>query len=119
MKTTVIGAGAIGGISGAYLTRAGRDVTMVEAYEPHLERIREGVRIDGVRGDLTVPLKAVLPHDLEGPLGIVLLAVKSAKTLEVLETIKPLLVPESVIVSLQNGINEDRIASVVGAERVI
>ena len=119
MKITVIGAGAIGGISGAYLTKAGRDVTLVEAYEPHLEGIRNGVVIDGVRGDLTVPLNAIPPGELEGPLGVVLLAVKSAKTLEVLERIELMLEPETVIVSLQNGINEDRIASVIGPERVI
>jgi 2-dehydropantoate 2-reductase len=119
MKITVIGAGAIGGISGAYLTKAGRRVTVVEAYEPHLEAIRKGVVIDGVRGDLAVPLNAISPEELEGPLGVVLLAVKSAKTLEVLERIQSMLEPESVIVSLQNGINEDRIASVIGPERVI
>jgi 2-dehydropantoate 2-reductase len=119
MKITIVGAGAIGGISGAYLTKAGRDVTMVEPYREHLERIRKGVRIDGVRGEMTVPLNAVSPDELKGPLGVVLLAVKSTKTLEALDNIKPLLDPDTVIVSFQNGINEDTIASAVGPERVI
>jgi 2-dehydropantoate 2-reductase len=119
MKVTIVGAGAIGGISGAYLTKAGRDVTMVEPYKEHLERIRKGVRIDGVRGEMIVPLDAVSPDELKGPLGLVLLAVKSSKTADALDRIRPLLESDTVVVSLQNGINEDRIASLVGRERVI
>lgn len=98
MKITILGAGAIGGISGAYLTKAGREVTMVEPYKEHLEGIRKGVRIDGVRGEMAVPLDAVLPDELKGPLGIVLLAVKSTKTLEALDNIKPLLESDTTIV---------------------
>jgi 2-dehydropantoate 2-reductase len=105
MKITILGAGAIGGISGAYLTKAGREGTMVEPYKEHLERIRK--------------VDAVLPDEFKGPLGVVLLAVKSTKTLEALDNIKPLLESDTTIVSLQNGINEDRIASVVGPQRVI
>lgn len=45
MKLTILGAGAIGGICGAYLTRAGKEVTMVEPYKEHRERIREGVPV--------------------------------------------------------------------------
>jgi len=119
MKLTILGAGAIGGICGAYLTRAGREVTMVEPYKEHRERIREAVYIDGVRGELTVPLNAVAAEELTGSLGLVLLAVKSARTLEALENIRPLVASDTTIVSLQNGINEDRIASVVGPERVV
>jgi len=100
MKITILGAGAIGGICGAYL-------------------IREGVCVDGVRGELTTPLNAVVAEELTGPLGLVLLAVKSTKTLEALENIRPLLEPDTTIVSLQNGINEDRIASAIGPERVV
>ncbi len=119
MKITIVGAGAIGGICGAYLTKAGRDVTLVEPYREHLERIRKGVRIHGVRGEMTVPLNAVSPDELKGPLGVVLLAVKSTKTVEAVDNTKPLLEPDTTIVSLQNGINVDTIAAKVGPQRVI
>jgi 2-dehydropantoate 2-reductase len=119
MTITIIGAGAIGGICGAYLTRAGRDVVLVEPFKEHRDRIRREVFIDGVRGEIKQPLDAIAPEDLAGPLGLVLLAVKSPKTVEAVESIMPHAGPDTLVVSMQNGINEDTIARMLGADRVI
>ena len=65
MEITIVGAGALGSICGAYLTKAGRNVTLVEPFKEHRERIKKGVFIDGVRGEITMPLNAVEARDLK------------------------------------------------------
>jgi 2-dehydropantoate 2-reductase len=119
LDITIVGAGALGAICGAHLVKAGRGVTLVEPLEEHRERVRKGVRIDGVRGEMTMPLNAVEAKDLKGPLELVLLTVKTPCTLDALNDIKPFVGPDTLIVTLLNGISEDTIASVFGAERVM
>ena len=87
MRITIIGAGAIGGICGAYLTKAGRKVTLVEPYKEHRDRIKEGIFIDGVRGEMTVSRTAIPWEDLKGPLELALLTVKTTPTPEAIEEI--------------------------------
>jgi len=119
MNITIVGAGAIGGICGAYLTKAGRDIVLIEPHEKHRNLIRQGVHIDGVRGELEVPLNAISIDQLDRALELVLLTVKSGRTVEALEPLKPFVGPDTVIVSLQNSVNEDIIASMFGAERTV
>lgn len=107
MKFTIIGAGAIGGLAGAYMTKAGHDVLLVDRWKEHVDALNtNGMVIDGVRGDLTVKVKAATPDQLEGDLGVVLIATKSQHTLEALKQITPLLTADSAVVSYQNGFNE-------------
>src|SRR3954452_18592069 len=74
---TIVGAGAIGGTVGAFLTDAGYDVTMVDVVLEHVRVMNErGLRITGMRGDRTFPVKALLGSDLQGPLGVTFLCVK-------------------------------------------
>jgi 2-dehydropantoate 2-reductase len=119
MRITIVGAGAIGGICGAYLTTAGRDVTLIEPYEPHRERITAGVFIDGARGEMTVPLNAIPWEELDGSLELVLLATKTTRTHDALEALRPHIGPDTLIVTLLNGISEDAIAAAFGPERVL
>lgn len=119
MKITIYGAGAIGGCVGAYMARAGEDVQLVDKMAEHVDAMsRAGLRITGF-GDFNVPVKACTPRELQGPLGIVFLAVKSQDTDAALDTLAPLTGPDTIIVSLQNGINAPRIAARIGAERVV
>lgn len=117
---TIVGAGAIGGTVGAFLTDAGYDVTLVDVVPEHVEAMNErGLRITGLRGDRTFPVKAVLASDLRGPLGITFLCVKGHFTEPAMQQIGPLLAPDGYILSLQNGLNEEIIARHVGAERTV
>jgi 2-dehydropantoate 2-reductase len=118
-EITIIGGGAIGGIIAAYLTRAGLDVTVADQWHEHVTVACESMVIDGCRGDLAVPIRAVTPEDLHKPLDIVFLAVKSGDTSKALKLIVPLLKAGSIIVTLQNSINEDIIASAVGRQRTM
>jgi 2-dehydropantoate 2-reductase len=119
MRFHVVGAGAIGGITGAFLARHGEDVHFVDVVPEHVDAINaKGLRVDGVAGEFSVPTRASLLRDLRGPLDIVLLAVKSQHTLTALDGIEPHLGPSSLVVSLQNGLNPDRIAERIDAGRV-
>ena len=120
MKVTVYGAGAIGGTTGAALARAGHDVLLVDSHPQHVEAINaHGLTIERDGEATTTRVRAVLPADLGHDLPLVLLAVKSHHTAEVLGPLTPRLAPTGVIVSLQNGLSEELIAQAIGPERTV
>jgi 2-dehydropantoate 2-reductase len=110
----ILGAGAIGGLAGAYMTRAGHDVLLVDRWAEHVAAMNaHGLSIDGVRGKMTIPVKAATPDQLTAPLEGVLVATKSQHTIEALRQILPLLTRDSFVVSFQNGFNEPDIAALL------
>lgn len=119
MDLTVVGAGAIGGITGAYLARAGHRVTFVERDAEHVEAIRHhGLEVGGA-SEFTVHVPALLPHEVSGRIQTLVLAVKTLHTREALERLAPLLAPDGVVLSMQNGLEEEKIAALVGRERTV
>jgi 2-dehydropantoate 2-reductase len=119
MTITVYGAGAIGGLAGAYLAQAGEDVLLVDKVAEHVNAInRHGLKITGA-ADFTVPVRACRSEELRGPLGLTFLAVKSQDTDAALDVLAPLVGPDTVVVSLQNGMNPPRIAARIGADKVV
>lgn len=119
MRVTVVGAGAIGGIVGAHLAARGHDVTFVDADRAHVEAIRrDGLALRGA-ADLRVFARALLPEEMPELSGPVLLAVKSRHTREAMRAVAPRLGPEGFVVSLQNGLEEYKIASFVGEARTV
>jgi 2-dehydropantoate 2-reductase len=114
-EITVVGAGAIGGFVAARLLAAGVDVAVADANEEHAAAMREhGLRVSGAQ-TLHVRPRVGLPDRLE----TVLLAVKARHTEDALTAIAPRLAPGGFVVSLQNGLEEYRIADAVGAERTV
>src|SRR5215510_11128097 len=77
----IIGAGAIGSVVGGMLTRAGRDVTLIDQWPEHVESMRKiGLRLSGTCGEHLVPVKALHIHELQSvtePFEAVFLSVKS------------------------------------------
>ena len=120
MTITVYGAGAIGGITGARLTQADHDVLLVDKAEDHVAAMNAGgLTIESREGAVTIPVRAITPGALGAGLELVLLAVKSQDTPAALEVLKTRLAADGAIVSLQNGLNEEVIAGVVGAHRTV
>ncbi|BDE08034.1 hypothetical protein WPS_33100 [Vulcanimicrobium alpinum] len=126
MKVTIVGAGAIGGLAGAFMTKAGYDVLLVDRWQEHVDALnRDGLFIDGIRGEMRIPVRAATPETLTGPLEAVLIATKSQHTGDAVREILPLFGPQTFIVSYQNGFNEPLIAEILhgaglgGMERVI
>ncbi len=120
MKILVMGAGALGGYFGARLAFAGHDVTFV-ARGAHLEAMqKQGLRIESRCGDIRLSkVKAVEDVSKVETPDVVMLMVKTYDVEAAAIQLKPVLGPETLIVSCQNGVSApDRIASVVGAGRV-
>lgn len=119
-KPVIFGAGAIGGLIGAYTQRAGNDVLLVDKAADHVAHMNaHGLHVFGNYGDFTVPVTAATPDALPNNLDLVLLAVKGQDTETALDVIAPKLAPSGAIVSLQNGLNETVIARRVGHDRVV
>jgi 2-dehydropantoate 2-reductase len=120
MTYVVVGAGAIGGTVGAQMVRAGHDVLFCDADADHVAAMNErGLAIEGPVEQFVVEARAVAPDDLPDELGVVLLAVKAQHTAAALGAVRPRLAADGFVVSLQNGVNEPLIASIVGEERTV
>lgn len=120
MKIGVVGAGGVGGYFGARLAQTGNEVAVV-ARGAHLKAIREhGLRVRSILGDATAAVAASDdPSDI-GPCDVVLLCVKSYDTELAAASLPEMLGDEGVVVSLQNGVdNEEILARAVGADRVM
>jgi 2-dehydropantoate 2-reductase len=120
MQLTIIGAGAIGGTIGAHLIRSGHDVLFCDVDPAHVEAINTaGITIEGPVENFTVQARAVVPADLPPRLERVAIAVKSHHTTQAAELVRGRLAADGYLVSFQNGLTADALASVVGAERLL
>jgi 2-dehydropantoate 2-reductase len=120
MRTLIWGAGAIGGTLGAYLARAGVDVTMVDTAAEHVDAMsRHGLRVTGPIDEFTVRVPALTPQTLSGTWDEIILATKAHHTGDAVRALLPHLAASGYVVSAQNGLNELAIAEVVGAARTI
>ena len=121
MRVAVIGAGGVGGYFGARLQAAGAKVTFIQR-GAHLGAMREsGLRITSPLGDVALP-EVVAREETEGlgPQDVVLVCVKSGDTEAAAAAAKSLLGPDTAVISLQNGVeNEDRLAAVLGPAPVM
>jgi 2-dehydropantoate 2-reductase len=121
MKIAIMGSGGVGAYYGGLLATAGQEVTFI-ARGAHLQALRvKGLQIKSVHGDFTVsPVKVTDRPDAIGPVDLVLVATKTYHTDEAAQAIKPLIGADTVVISLQNGIDAaERIGSVVGMEHII
>jgi len=110
MHYVIYGAGAIGSVIGAHLHRAGRDVTLI-ARGKHLEALqRDGLRLDTADGALTLAIPAVgSPAEITWTdETAVLLCVKSQQTAGALETLAEVAPADTIVVSCQNGVANER-----------
>lgn len=117
----VVGGGAIGGTLAVHLCRAGLPVRVVDSDPAHVAAIRaDGLRLRRADGtELVAAIPADLPGDAPDDLRRVLLAVKAQATDHAIGLIAPRLRPDGYVVSLQNGLNEARIADAIGPERTV
>lgn len=114
------GAGAIGGILGAYWARAGVPVTMVDIVEDHARACSTtGLHIEGPVEEFTQVVPCVTPDQVTGVYRTIVLAVKAHATRPALDALLPHLAEDGVILSAQNGLNERTIAEVAGAGRTM
>lgn len=118
------GAGAIGGLIGAYLARSGRSVSMVDIDAEHAKCCsKTGLQIQGPVENFTQIIPCVTPSELQRaatrPFQTIILAVKAHMTETALDMLMPHLAQDGVILSAQNGLNEMMISERAGAERTM
>jgi 2-dehydropantoate 2-reductase len=114
----------MGGTIGAYLVRSGHELLFVDIAEDHVRTMKaDGLRITGPIAEFDVNADAVTPEALERRADrpprfhTVLLAVKAHHTERAIRQLVPYLADSGVVVSVQNGLNEETIASVIGRDR--
>ncbi len=120
MKVAVMGAGAVGGYFGGLLARGGADVSFI-ARGKHLDALRtQGLTVKSVKGDFSIRVRATDDPREVGPVSLILLCVKSYHTETAMRQALPMVGNETMVLSLQNGVdNEEKLASIVGKEKVL
>ena len=126
-RIVVVGAGAVGGHTGGHMALGGEDVTLIDAWPEHVNYIREhGLQLSGMTAGEKQSIRVPALHicdvqrfTREKPVDIAFICVKSYDTEWATHLIKPYLAPDGFVVSLQNCVNEGRIAAIVGWGRVL
>jgi len=123
-RIVIMGAGAVGGYVGGHLARNGEDVTLIDPWPEHIEFIRQnGLHLSGTQGQHLVRVKTLHLHEVQGlykqPVDIAFICPKSYDTEWMTMMIRQYLAPDGFVVSLQNSINEERIANIVGWGKVV
>jgi 2-dehydropantoate 2-reductase len=126
-KIAIVGAGAVGCYAGAHMVQAGEDVTFIDPWPEHVEAMRkDGLRITHLRDvePFTVRPRALHLTEAqhlskEAPVDIAFVCMKSYDTAWAAMLIRQYLAPDGYIVSLQNCMNEETIAGVVGWGKVM
>jgi 2-dehydropantoate 2-reductase len=121
LKIAVLGAGALGCAIGGTLAAAGHDVTLINRNPAHVEAIRSfGLVMRTPEGERTVPVRAAVDARNLPVVDLVIVLVKSFDTRAAMQAANNLVGPETVVLSLQNGLgHEEILASIVGPERVL
>jgi 2-dehydropantoate 2-reductase len=120
-RILLLGCGAVGGVIAGGLLRAGHDTTLVTHNQDIARAINDdGLRVTTPQGQWTVPAIAHAGLDeVAGPFDAVLLAMKATGVEQAARDVAGLLSPEGYAVTLQNGLVEDRVAAILGRERVV
>ncbi len=118
-RNAIYGAGSLGTVLGAYITKNGGQVDLINRNKAHVEILNtKGAKIIGTV-DMTVPVKAITPEQMEGKYDVIVLLTKQLFNKDVVTMLKDFLSDDGVIVTLQNGIPEPGIAEIVGANHTM
>lgn len=120
MKIGILGTGAVGGYYGGHLARAGHDVIFFARGE-NLSILKEkGLKIESEVGNFHVHSRFTDDYQTFSSVDLLLFCVKSNATKEVAERLLPILGKESLILTLQNGVdNEEVLANLYGEKRIL
>ena len=121
MRIAAMAAGAVGGYFGARMAAAGHNVFFIARGALRDAMRKDGLQVKSVHGDVHLPKPNVTDDPAQvGPVDVVLFAVKLWDTEKAAEQMKPLLGPNTRVITLQNGVDSyERVAPIVGVARAI
>lgn len=119
-----MGIGGVGGYTSGKLTRAGHNVTVIDAWPEHIDYIKKnGIHLSNLPGEDVVPMRALHMHEVQSlirnPADIAIIATKSYDTEWAATMLRPYLAQRGYVVVMQNGSNEDYAAAAVGWGRTV
>jgi len=126
-RIAIVGAGAVGGYVGASLTAGGHDVVLIDPWPEHVDTLKaHGMNLYGMTPEerKTIPVNALHLTEVQTlakqkPIDIAFISVKSYDTVWATRMIAQYLAPGGCVVSMQNCINEEAVAGVVGWGRTL
>jgi 2-dehydropantoate 2-reductase len=119
MKTAIYGAGAMGTVLGAYITKAGYQIDLINRNKDHIQGLKEkGAIIQGTTS-FTQRVTALLPQEMTEKYDIILLMTKQRFNKEIVTFLKDYLSEDGVICTMQNGLPEHLISSIIGENKTI
>lgn len=119
MRAAIYGAGSLGTILGAFISRNGGRIDLINHNEKHIAALREhGARVIGTL-DFTQKVSALTDKEMSGVYDIIFLMTKQQNNAVTVNFLKNYLAEDGVIVTLQNGLPEPQIAEIVGEDRVL
>ena len=119
MRVAIYGAGSLGTILGAYISKAGVAIELINRNKAHVEALQtQGAKIVGTV-DFTQSVVAYTPAEMSGTYDIIFLMTKQQHNPEVVAMLRPFLAEDGVLVTFQNGLPELQIAEILGENRVL
>jgi 2-dehydropantoate 2-reductase len=121
MKVLILGAGAMGCLYGAAFHRAGCEVVFVDVNQPHIDAINaRGLELETRAGTERLPIPARLPGEIAEPVDLVVVFTKTFHTDAALAGIAAAIGPQTWLLSLQNGLgNDKRLAARASEDRIL
>ena len=117
MKVAIYGAGAMGTVLGALLTKGGVNVDLITRNEAHVNGLKKkGAKIVCVADNTewNIPVNALLPSEMTEKYDVIFLMTKQRYNAEILEFLLPKLTEDGVICTTQNGLPEESVQDAVG-----
>ena len=119
MRVAIYGAGSLGTILGAFISKAGVPVELINRNKAHVEALKtQGAQVVGTM-QFCQSVIAYTPDEMSGQYDILFLMTKQQHNAEVVQMLKNYLAADGVLVTFQNGLPEMQIAEVLGEERVL
>lgn len=119
MRIAIMGAGSIGTVLGAYVAKAGWDVTMIDPYQAHVDALnKDGAHIVGTV-DFVQPIKAITPDEMDGVYDVIIYMAKQTYNDTAIPQIQAHIDENSTVCVCQNGIPEYAVSEAIGSERVV
>ena len=119
MRVAIYGAGSLGTILGAFISKAGEEIELINRNKAHVEALQtKGAQVVGTV-EFCQKVVAYTPEEMSGVYDVLFLMTKQQHNVEVVTKLKEYLAPDGVLVTFQNGLPEMQIAEILGAERVL